>query len=91
VAIHSTADRIEFTFEEGAIMDVHAVSGVRGTFYLENLIDQARDLAGYAWDPDRRPKRKTMLEELGRRNRNRIDRNRTTNDLAESDESENNK
>ena len=91
VAIHSTADRIEFTFEEGAIMDVHAVSGVRGTFYPENLIDQAQDLAGYAWDPDRRPKRKTMLEELGRRNRNRIDRNRTTNDLAESDESENNK
>ena len=89
VAIHSTADRIEFTFEEGAIMDVHAVSGVQGTFYPENLIDQVQDLAGYAWEPDRRPKRETMLAELGRRNKYRIDRNRSTNVLVDPSESGN--
>ncbi|GMQ82515.1 MAG: hypothetical protein BMS9Abin05_1969 [Rhodothermia bacterium] len=89
VAIHSTADRIEFTFEEGAIMDVRAVSGVRGTFYPENLIDRAQNLAGYTWQPDRRPKRKTMLEELSRRNTYRIGRKRSTIVLVDPIESEN--
>lgn len=88
VAIHSTADRIEFTFEEGTIVDVRAVSGVQGTFYPENLIDQAQDLVGYAWEPDRRPKRKEMLDELSRRNNYRIDRKRSIMVLVDPSESE---
>jgi len=77
VAVRTSADQIDFTFEHGAVVNVNAISGVEGTLYPDNLLDQVQDLADFAWTPERRPSRVLLREELVLRNRMRAERKYT--------------
>jgi len=54
-AVHSSADRIVFTFDAGSVVDVRSYQGVAGTFYPASIINQAENLEGFLWSPERRP------------------------------------
>lgn len=54
-AVRSSADRIVFTFDAGSVVDVRSYDGVAGTFFRSSIVDQAEDLGGFVWSPERRP------------------------------------
>ncbi len=66
-AIRASADRIVFTFDNGEVSDIGVFAGVEGTYYPENLVDQAESLTGFVWTPERKPDRKMMLQMLNAR------------------------
>lgn len=79
VAVRTSADQIDFTFEDGVVVDIHEFVGIEGTFYPDNLLDQVQDLVGFAWAPERRPSRALLREELLLRNRMRTERQQAPN------------
>ena len=67
VAVRTSADWIELSFEHGDVTDVRVVKGIEGTLYPEDLVDQVENLSGYIWEPERRPDRNRKQQELNRR------------------------
>jgi hypothetical protein len=74
VAMHTATDLIFIRFRDGTIEYVRHGGAVQGDLYRSEIIDQAQPLAGFLWEPDKRPTLRAMQDELHRRERLRARR-----------------
>ncbi len=47
-AVRASADRIVLTFQDGAASDIRVYTGVEGTFFPDEQLDNVQNLAGYS-------------------------------------------
>jgi lipopolysaccharide export system protein LptA len=74
VAVVASGDRIDFAFRGGEAEHVQVRSDIQGTLYPNEIIDQARTLEGYVWEPDRRPNLQALKADQALREQKRAPR-----------------
>jgi hypothetical protein len=67
-AQRASGDRVVMNFQHNALKRFGIYSGTQNTYYAAGLIPEPFALEGFAWYPERRPDKRTMLDE-GRRMR----------------------
>ncbi len=56
-----TADSLTFHFRAGELREIRGMRGIEGTSYSARIVPNDLRLDGYAFDPDRRPTRATLV------------------------------
>ena len=72
-ATRLSSDRIVFSFKNGELIKIGSYVDLDGEYYPANIVDQAKNLSGYRWEPERRPDnskfREAWLRRVEQRNR----------------------
>jgi lipopolysaccharide export system protein LptA len=73
-ATRTSSDSIVFSFRGGELVKIGSYDALDGEYYPSNIIDQAENLTGYSWTPERRPEKETFRAEWLARVERRIGR-----------------
>ncbi len=64
VGFGGSGDGLRFSFKDGDLDRVAFYTGVEGTYYAEELLEQLANLPGYIFSPDDRPRRQKLIADF---------------------------
>lgn len=62
--VRATGDEIVFVFEEGELHRVTISSGTEGEYFPADLLPEPFQLDGFNWQPERRPEKDVLLDDV---------------------------
>jgi len=64
VGFNGSGDGLRFNFRNGELERVAFYTGVEGTYYAEDLLDQLSNLPGFIFSPESRPRRQKLIADF---------------------------